>query len=89
MKHFNYTPILTSVHERYIPNDELLKKYFENDYNWLKEQNIEYQVDVFRWPEFPFFTQFQIAKVKTEITLIIENVNHAVMFRLYSGFSVD
>jgi hypothetical protein len=85
MKHFSYASILTDISDKNISNYDIFKKHYEEDCKWLEENDILFQVDVFHWPELPFFTQHQIAKVRREITIIIDNINHAMMFRLYSG----
>jgi hypothetical protein len=87
MKHFAYESILTDITDKKLSNHDIFKKYFQDDCQWLKDHDIQYQVDVFHWPQMPFFTQHQIAKIRSEITLIIENVDHYVMFRLYSGLN--
>lgn len=87
MRHFAYESILTDITETQLSGNDIFKKYYEEDCKWLHEHDIQYQVDVFRWPQLPFFTQFNVSKVRTEVTVIIDNIEHAVMFRLYSGLS--
>ena len=87
MIHFKYESILTSISDKYLPYEELFEKYYKEDSEWLKENDIQYQISVFFWPEMPFFTNHQIAMVRSEFEVVISSRENAVLFRLYSGLS--
>ena len=87
MRYFQYPSILTDITDKHLQPHDIFKKYCEDDCKWLEDNDITYQVDVFHWPQLPFFTDRQIAKVRSEFTIVIENVTQACMFRLYSGLS--
>jgi hypothetical protein len=87
MKIFNYAPVYVKINESYGIDKAMFTKSFEKDAAWLADNDIDYQVSGFRWPE--MLSMLVSRDILIEFTITIEDDTQAVMFRLYSGLSND
>lgn len=63
---------------------EAFAEVYPEHHAWLDENDIDYRIDIFHWPQLPMRgASFLVC----EFSLIIETIPHAIMFRLYSGMS--
>ena len=80
---FRYDALSVGVNDRCLPDIDVFKKTFAEHWQWLEENQISFQVNVFYWPEMSSGR----ARVISEFDLIIEQVTHAIMFSIFSGMT--
>ena len=85
---FRYDPITVMSNVRGMFSDEAYQQFFPEHHKWLTDNDIDYCVNVFTWPEF-FLIGNRPGLLCCEFTITIENDNSAIMFKLYSGVRIE
>jgi hypothetical protein len=84
---FRYDPILVPVEQSFLSSPEVFALMFPEQNQWLLDNEIEFHVQGFRWPEMMTPRSLGMGVV-FEFDVIIGNDPQAVMFRIFSGVRV-
>ena len=74
MRHFSYPSILTDISDKSRSGYDIFNKYYEDDCNWLMENGISFQVDVFHWTTIFYSTAKRESREEKERKRLIMNV---------------
>lgn len=90
MKLFIHPPVNVKIAESYEIDKRLYERFFEANAKWLENNDIDYQVHGFRYPELLcMLARVPGQAVVIEFTVTIEDDTQAMMFKLFSELPND
>jgi hypothetical protein len=85
---FKFPMMAVRVQNSLKADGEIFATCFPDHDLWLKETEIDFHIQLFKWPTFISVLLTREPSIWCEFHIIFENENDALMFRLYSGLTV-